>query len=759
MFKFCRKLVVYTTLMSFGLGTLAPYWPAYAMEEDVRREPSSSPKRLRSGSSPTNRGSSSGSSPEEQSDAPIPLAQTPEKLTSALSSIPGSRKPPSDDGATGGGSGTPPQEIVVYTGDTVIPNPYNTGTIYNSSGTSVDKRSSSLKQNGGYSVMRASSSRKRETGEKAPLIRKDRALEDPVIRDKLFEASQELTRALSGSINGDEEGYGSLKNAVHLQNLANNSQKKVLYAGAADEGALEGGSYKIQSVEDLPEETKKGLQAFLHHVKDRVIDGKPTGWQILGWALGTAIGIGVGNAMPPVYINSLDDLNGLFHGQLYGTTSLATGLIVITAVFFGLDGISRNSVILGNLLGPDTSAFSVPKSTSYKTGYGTMKGLHYLGGGLSGLLPLYFLYKVEKAKIDDGSLPSLQTMIFFGCLGPPLALDTLFNNSSRLSIPAEKSLYRRFADQILDKQTLPLRQQYLRQFKEIKWLIYGLDEYEMGDLYEGVFDNGLKRTAKTADHPIEDLKMEDALRVINILKRFHSANQEEAMPEFKEEAKKTWSSRFAWTEVILGSPGRSIALLYSISQLLEGINIMGPANMALSYIFGAVAGSIAQGLMEKAGVDDTAYKFSHGKKVPRATSQPYLRTAIEIFNYVVVAACITLPYALLELDATNGWNLAPRIISLIFPILGYALKKAMTFNNSYGDIVTGVNMALSPLYKTVGYKKDKLLRMTRELRGLFKTLRGDILIEVDRLLKGKKVSSESEENGFRSGSSSSDENV
>lgn len=71
-------------------------------------------------------------------------------------------------------------------------------------------------------------------------------------------------------------------------------------------------------------------------------------------------------------------------------------------------------------------------------------------------------------------------------------------------------------------------------------------------------------------------------------------------------------------------------------------------------------------------------------------------------------------------------------------VIADSFNNATAFNQSYGNLISAFDSAVSYVHPLTGYKRDKLLRMTRQLRRLFKGLRPDVLEAVDQQLKERK---------------------
>jgi len=527
------------------------------------------------------------------------------------------------------------------------------------------------------------------------------------------------------------------------EDSASNSHKKQLAKvsslfGFNDED-LEGGKavVPIISFADLPREARQ----FLLHLKDRVIDGKLNKKQITSIGGGLIIGGAVSTPLMAVFLVGIVDLINRFNGEIVGNTPLdivAPTIVGIVGPALGLDAASRGAAILIGLSANPIHSFSQQKNKEHVQALIWTKRGIYVGALLASALPLYYFYTATLLVMVPSNHTSKSYYVIFGSLAPFLIVDTVLQYGYQLSQSATRKINTYFYSK-LGKEPLSStevkRQNYLADFKDLKKMIYVLEEDDLGDLYENVLLNALERTGKNPDINPEDLKINESLRVLQVLKKFHQAKAAQFDLEEEEDIKDVRTSRIGTGVAIAASLGRSMVFLYAIDQMLEGLGVPAPTKQILSAIFGFIIASFVQGIIEQQAVHSGSYDIGSSKKIPEATSHRPLRMGIKAWNYLIQGPFNTLPYILAGLDATSAWPLWTRILTLVPFGIADSFNNATTFNQSYLNVVDGVDSGISYCYSFMGYKRDKLIRMTRQMRRLFKELHADVLEAVDQQIR------------------------
>lgn len=498
---------------------------------------------------------------------------------------------------------------------------------------------------------------------------------------------------------------------------------------------------------DDPDDRK--VLTFLQYAKDRINDGKFTWRQILlGGVGGTLIGTGVGNAMPPIFEGGLDNDK---HTWWNRSQSLQTSLIVHTAITLGIDSISRNIMIIGDLAGPSMEEFAIPrpKLKYRKIEIDLRKGsliLVYVGASMAAFLPVYYLWNVEKSSIENTSDPSFRkdTIVFVSCLAPTLFLDALFTNARALKDWADEKLNARrvrqaFGEGVTFSPARLLRQQELARFDDLIRLFRTTPDEDIHDLYEHVLVNGFDIKKNGIDMPEETLKGADALRTLKALRKIHETH------EIPAEIEKNWKRKVAkvmgWGIPGIATVGRCLVFYAIMHSLLSDLGANEVANAILSGIFGGGIASLFQGKVEVEAVEQGVYEILHGEDPESDASKSRVwngaRKLGKTYNFVQ-GIWNTLPYILVGIAATQGWPVAVQIATLLFFGVADAFNNTIAFNESYGGVVTGVESLVSYTgCMTTGYKRNKLIRLVRRYRQAYETMQPSVMMRVDGLMSGE----------------------
>lgn len=514
---------------------------------------------------------------------------------------------------------------------------------------------------------------------------------------------------------------------------------------------------------DLSEDVKQ----FLLYLKDRVIDGKRNKKQIVGAFAGLLTGVAVSIPLMVLFGNGLIEfLNKTYNPQPYSGSSNFLDVFVSNLIsdlfsvdngmggeisyFFmgptlGLDAASRADLILSQLFRSNSHLFSRQKTNSHVRTLYIAKGALYFGALVAATLPAYYCYLI-KDNIDnlidpsnesdyDGPYSNTQVNIEFGIFSFFLVLDTVLQYGHQLSGDAERRINSYFFRKM--KMELPLspaevkRREYLRQFKNLKRIIYILDDAQLDTLYKNIFAKIKKREG--SELKLEDLKIEEALCILHVLQAFHSRHRN----NLESEVLNTWPSRIGFGTALISTFGRSFIFWFVMKSLIEDMEMRGYIDISeigkqiLAVVFGGIIASLVQGTIEKEAVQETFIK----NKIPEATSHLPLRMGLNIWHYLLFGPFNTLPYFITGLLATESWPSWLRLVTLGPFVIADSFNNATTFNHSYEHVIDSADSAVSYIYPSSGYKKDKLLRIVRELRRLFKNLRPDVLEAVDQELQ------------------------
>lgn len=486
--------------------------------------------------------------------------------------------------------------------------------------------------------------------------------------------------------------------------------------------------------------------AFLEYAKDYIIDGKITLRQGLVAGIGgTLIGVGVGNAMPPIFDDGLDKLGSKFHYELNIDDTVSNLFTVHTAVTLGIDSISRNMMILANLTGPSMEEFSIaPHKIKVKYVDVTIDPRKvslifvYLGAGMAALLPVYYLWHVEKENWEYDPENSESYLTFFECLAPTLFLDaSLLNGRAAKQWVDEKFnaylIRQAFAGTHLSTARL-IRETELDRCRDLARLFRYIPDDEIHDLYEKILVDGFQQESEM-DLPEGNIKAEDALRTLCVLRQIH---QDYQMPEaLKEDWKKRTAKTLGWGLPTFALAGRSLVFFQIIYDLL---NELSPENVFLntgfSIIFGEIIAAFFQGKVELDATEAAVYDLLGGEDLEGDSSHNCFRNGLRKigkgYNYLQ-GAWNTMPYLLVGIKVTYGWPVFWRVSSLLFFGLADMFSNAVSFTESYGGAISGAESLLSYQYATATYKRNKLRRMVFRYHQAFETMDPEALIKVTTL--------------------------
>jgi hypothetical protein len=423
-------------------------------------------------------------------------------------------------------------------------------------------------------------------------------------------------------------------------------QKIFLLDGDDPEGRRGGFLIQVDEKDLSPE-----VQAYLHHAF-YLIEGKPTWTQtIVGGGLGTAIGVGVGNGMPPIFMASLDDLGPTFLDLMTNNDLAAELFISHTAISLGTDSVSRNVRIIGGLAGPSTEDFSAPQIRIIKWGHRGGLVLVYIGAGVAAILPLYYLWDSEAKHLKKHPEDRKIGLEFFYSLASTLWLDTVFMISRPIKAWVDQKFYemrKRQAYEELQNYTIKrVHQQKLHQFQELKTVFSTMDDEEIRAIYNQIFHSGDYRQRCAAEYAqmsywqrtkqfmfgqASAIDQEtESQRILNILDQiyqqhgtsFVAAEEDSELESVSFYTKLGLLMCDLWTHpssilAALATPVRGLVLWYVMDEILGSLGLPpGIGRAFLSNVAGQFVGSFFQGVIEQ----DTVGKIlANGKKAYQTLS-------------------------------------------------------------------------------------------------------------------------------------------
>jgi hypothetical protein len=404
-------------------------------------------------------------------------------------------------------------------------------------------------------------------------------------------------------------------------------QKIFLLDGDDPEGRRGGFLIQVDEADLSP-----AMQAYLHHVF-YLIEGKPTWTQtIVGGGLGTAIGVGVGNAMPPIFTKSLDDL-GPAYLKIISNKTISNSYISHTAISLGVDSVSRSIRIVSGLAGPSTEDLSAPQSGTMEWGRLGVLVLVYTGTGVAALLPVYYLWDTQEQHIKDHPSHRETYLKFFEALATTLWLDAVFAISRPIKAWVDQKFYEMRKRQVYEElQNYIIKrtyQQKLHQFQELKTVFSTMDDEEIRAIYNQIFHSGDYRQRCAAEYAqmsywqrtkqfmfgqASAIDQEtESQRILTILDQIYQQHGTSFV--VAEEDSELESVRFytkigllmydLWTHpssilAALATPLRGLVLWYVMDQMLFSLGYPPTIGRSLlSCLLGQVVGSFFQGVIEQ----------------------------------------------------------------------------------------------------------------------------------------------------------------
>jgi len=450
-----------------------------------------------------------------------------------------------------------------------------------------------------------------------------------------------------------------------------------------------------------------------------------------------------------------------------------------------VDAASRTATILSDLTAENTCSFSIQKNKNHQIALLCAKGSIYFGAFTTGFLPVYYLYdslfgcnnniyilsynpplynftasadiflniSVEINSPDfknctlQRDLLPLGNKLLFGIGSPFLFFDTFLQYGYLLSAYTMRKIDAYFLSEMRTSACLSpveaTRQGYLSQFKGLKRIIDELDEGALDDLYSNVFVQDAEREDQNIEISFEEQTQNEAIRILKAFNALH--HQHKSLKEEEPEVwKKTWASNIGWAIPLLATFGRTVIFQYAIEELFKTLSFEGTGISIFSGCLGGIFANVSQGLIEKEAVEEGIYDLLRGKKIPHGNSHTTLRTGLKIWDYIY-GVIQTLPYLVAGYYATvvgtgpvsydDFTSIQPwQILFLINFGLADAFNNAIAFHDSNFNVVNAFDSTMSYWEPSEEYKRDKLIRMTRQLRNLFKEIRPDVLQTVDQLL-------------------------
>lgn len=673
------------TPLNIEKNTNSSFAPAADKEKDSSED---SPRRPSSESSPPL--TSSSPEGEHHHDSSIPLQRTTLDLSSS-----------------GEGSGGNAPSLA-------IPNP-------------ADEDSDSGDPDMDFSKLKVTDKDKNEGPDvKQPLLEpKDQAADHGVQKITRIEVSGDgapkpCQQIIEVSGTGPADGPLQLKQSI-------NSHHALISLGDGDDPEDGWGKFTSPIVTDSSLQAVFKALLHLHYL----IEGKPTTRQMLIGGIGGAlIGIGVGNAMPPIFMGSLDDLGSDFIDTMTNNDLVAQLFISHTAISLGIDAIARNVRILGELAGPSTEEFSVPKTKTMKNMRRGLLAFIYGGAGTAALLPVYLLWDSQAEHLKNHPEDRDGTLTFFGCLSVPLFLDACLLVSHAAKSWMDKKINDHCVRQAYTHHpSLKIRKKELTHFKELAYLFAAMDDGQIRTPYEAIYAQGLHRTTKYASLLSEEqLKILDVLHTLKALQKLYpnEGHDAEFMIQEAENWRTTTSTLLSHGIPLAASVGRSMVFWYVVDDLLSSLGLpSGPSKDFLSIVGGELVAALFQGVLElntsKKALSDMLYTGDEEE----TSHNPWWKTCRIIgkgYTYLQ-GAWNTLPYMLVGAKVTGFWPSWTRIVTLLPFGIADTFNNSMNFQEAYGDVIGATESVAAHYGKvTPGYMRKTLISLANKCHELYDIL-------------------------------------
>lgn len=502
---------------------------------------------------------------------------------------------------------------------------------------------------------------------------------------------------------------------------------------------------------------RSATKKCLNYIQERIIQGKLNRKQmavvLLGLGTGTGVGVvTVANLIGLWFANfdiSMKAFSWLYDHNL-DRNALAATLVISTVSSLAVDAASRTTSLLVDFVGDRIQLFSIKKTNNHDRALVFSKICLYVGSAIPSLLPAYYLYKFFVCygdnKCECHECKKFSNELVFQVLFASIVIETTLHYGHQLSHHVEQWINNYFFSKMQDglplSNTEMLRQKYLRKFQDLKRIIYGLEADELSKLYAEVFNQNMKPAAGSSEKELENLNITEVMRILRLFKAFHKNHHKGLAPKDPEVLKKTVSSWTGWGLTLLATTGRHLAFWYAVDEILEPLQaeygLPHGTRDALSIVFGGVIGGLIQGFIERDAIAEATYDMLRGKKIPTASSHYPLRLLIKAWDYFGSAIC-TLPIILAGMHAMDirywpHWPAWAKITCLIPLGLADMFNNAKAFHDSNLAVLNATDSAISYCYPFEGYKRDKLIRITRQLRRLFKELEPSVLEALDQLI-------------------------
>lgn len=489
----------------------------------------------------------------------------------------------------------------------------------------------------------------------------------------------------------------------------------------------------------------------LNYIQERIVEGKLNKKQMASILLGLGVGVGVGVITAVELFGVLVSNFGLWSELIFYHLSFV--VLCISIPTLTIDATSRITSFFSHFMRDNTHAFSIQKTKNHQRALLVPKLLLFGISSVMSVVPAYYFSSLLTSTCNDPKCPlPLKNDLLFEILFAATVLDKMTHYGHHLSHHAKHDInryfFRKTKEELEPHKTAIKRQQYLKEFKELKRMIYGLAGEELSDLYGDIFNKKVNITKGKSDKEKEEINVKEALRVLRIFKNIHRVHGPDMVPEVEEHWKTTGALWGGWGMTFLATIGRHLAFWYAFDEILEDLQdkewISYLARYTLSIVGGVVAG-IIQGVIEIDAIKETVYDILRGKKIPNGSSHYPLRVGIKMWNWFSGYIC-SLPYLFAGFNALEfiepdqsprhplNWPLWTQIACFIpFGITG-VVSVVSSLQNSSLSILNGFDSLMSYCYPFQGYKRDKLIRMTRQFHKLFKNLDPEVLETVDQLL-------------------------
>lgn len=505
----------------------------------------------------------------------------------------------------------------------------------------------------------------------------------------------------------------------------------------------------VQALDDGDADQQRTAR-FLVYAYDNIIQSKLTRRQLfVGGFGGLVLASCIGTAIYWLYIESVENmltLNGV--SKTVGSYIFYEDFIDSYAqwVIF-TDVACRNVKALTQLTAPSFSEVVENRGFIYKTLSKITTLTLYGASSPAALLLCYSLYKTmfdEENYFEK--LPLYSITIYIIPLALSLFIDDVVYFGSRLN-PLAKTILRDYfvnRTELKSIQTERSRAKFIEEFKYLRELFLVLSDDSIEDAFEEILCSRISSN-KSGERLSTLLKSMESLKTLKGLHRYYTLHSQHVFAHDSKTLLNYLRKIPEWGLPLIATWGRSVIFYYIMDEsfLIVGLE-NEPVRMTLSVILGGMVGSFVQLNFEAQGIRHLLNKFLKEKEEPSSSPSSFkhkiVKTGVTFHNYFA-GLWGTIPYMVVGVYATSGWNIGPRIACLAFSGLTAFLGGAMALEESTEDVHTLLqSLDLTSQPDRTSQKRRRLIKLTQQYKDVFANLNSGVIDHI-RFLFDRVVSS------------------